>query len=182
MAPSRIRRKMPLLAEPVLDPRDEKQRELRKRELEMWGGVTGVVLFATAIAMLVVAIGAFTFFRSDPEAEARAKRFNQCYNATGPNCVLDGNTIYIQRERVQIAGLESPRIQGAECAAERAKGVSAAVALADLLNRGKVTANPAFRDAQGREVRKVAVNGEDVAATMIDAGVARKPGETADWC
>jgi endonuclease YncB( thermonuclease family) len=181
LKPSRIRRKVPLLA-PV-DPRAEQKAEARSRQREMWGGVTGVVLFSAAIAVLIMGVAAVTFSKLDPAAAARARRFGQCYNAQGPNCVLDGDTIRIGGERIEIAGIDAPQIQGAKCAAERTQGIDAAVKLADLLNSGRVSASGASRDAAGREVRKVTVNGEDVGAAMIDAGAARKAGdEPASWC
>jgi endonuclease YncB( thermonuclease family) len=174
---------VPLLAEPPVDPAEEKKREVRKRELEMWGGVTGVILFAAAFAVIIVGIGAFTLFRDDPEAAARAARWNQCYNATGDKCVLDGGTIRVGMQRIAIAGIEAPLIQDARCEAERSKGIDAATRLADLLNSGNVTASAPFVDAGGRTVRRVKVNGEDVAGTLIDAGVARDPGDApASWC
>ena len=41
----------------------------------------------------------------------------------------------------------------------------------------------AFRDQTGREVRRVGVSGQDIAPTMIDAGVAREPGsKPPNWC
>jgi endonuclease YncB( thermonuclease family) len=183
--PSRIRRE-PLRREPVrvLSKAEMEKAEARAREREIWSGVGGVVLFAAGIALLIVGISIATIFRGDdPAAAARAQRFGQCYNAEGTNCVLDGGTIYVGGERVQIAGIAAPQIQGAACSRERSRGIEAAVRLADLLNSGKVTLGRAFREPDGREVRKVQVDGEDVAATMIDAGVAREPGsEDGSWC
>lgn len=177
--PSRIRRE-PVRLEPAPDPA---KAEARAREREMWGGVTGVLLFAAALAVLVVGVSAATIFRDDPDAAARAKRFDQCYNALGPNCVLDGATIYVARQKVTIAGVDAPQIQDARCDAERSRGIDAAVRLADLLNSGKVTVSAPFHDAQGRGVRKVQVNGEDVGAVMVEAGVAREyDGARQSWC
>jgi micrococcal nuclease len=176
---SRIRRE-PVRLEPQLDP---VKAEARAREREMWGGVAGVVLFGVALAVLVVGVSVATIFHEDRAAAARALRFGQCYNAQGPNCVLDGATIYVQREKVEIAGLEAPQIQDARCDAERSRGIDAAVRLADLLNSGKVSVGAPFRDEYGRAVRKVQVDGEDVAGTLVEAGVAREyDGKPQGWC
>jgi len=84
---------------------------------------------------------------------------------------------------VGIAGGEGPKRRDAARPAARTQGIAAAVRLADLLNSGRVTVSGTFRDASGREVRKVAVKGEDVAGTMISAGVAREYGsERGSWC
>jgi endonuclease YncB( thermonuclease family) len=176
---SRIRRE-PVRLEPQIDP---VKAEARAREREMWGGVAGVVLFGVALALLVVGISVATIFHEDRAAAARALRFGQCYNAEGPNCVLDGGTIYVARQKVTIAGVDAPQIQGARCENERARGIEAAVRLADLLNGGQVTVSAPFRDPYGRAVRKVRVGGDDVGETMIDAGVAREYDGTAQaWC
>jgi micrococcal nuclease len=178
LRPSRIRRE-PVRLEPQLDP---VKVEARAREREMWGGVAGVLLFAAALMVLAVGISAFTLFRDDAAATARARLFGQCYN-TGPNCVLDGDTIYVRGEKVDIAGVQAPAIEAARCPDERSRGIDAAVRLADLLNRGKISVGPAFRDPFGRAVRKVQVDGEDVGRTMIAAGLAHEYDATSPgWC
>ena len=97
--------------------------------------------------------------------------------------MLDGDTIYISGERVAIAGMEAPRIQGARCDAERSHGIDAAIRLADLLNSGNVTVSTVFRDDYGRDVRKVKVKGHEVRNAMIDLGVARRyDGKNKGWC
>ena len=175
--PSRIRRDPPA--------RPKTQAELQaevaaKREQELWGGVTGVVIFALAIAVVAVAIGAVTYSRYHP-ASAK-ERFHQCYNG-GDDCVLDGDTIYFERQKLDIAGIETPAIQGSQCAIERNRGIDAAVRLAALLNSGEVTIGTPVRDQYGRAVREVQVNGKDVGKAMIAAKVAREYlGEKRDWC
>jgi micrococcal nuclease len=179
LAPSRIRRE-PVRLEPELDP---VKAEARARERQMWGGVAGVLLFAAALAVLAIGISAATIFHDDPAAAARATRFGQCYNAEGPNCVLDGGTIYVRGKKVAIAGVDAPQILGARCESERAKGIEAAVRLADLLNSGNVTVSALFRDPYGRLVRKVRVGGDDVGGTLVDARVAREyDGHQQSWC
>jgi micrococcal nuclease len=179
LSPSRIRRE-PVRLEREIDP---VKAEAKAREREMWGGVAGVVLFAAALAVLAIGISAATIFHDDPAAAARATRFGQCYNAEGPNCVLDGGTIYVRGKKVAIAGVDAPQIQGARCENERAQGIEAAVRLADLLNGGPVTVSAPFRDEYGRLVRKVRVGGDDVGEAMVDAGVAREyDGAGQPWC
>ena len=181
---SRIRRE-PVRLEPVreMSAAELRRAEARARDREMWGGVAGMAMFAAAIAAAAVAIGVATFFRYDPNAAAKAARFEQCYAAEGGNCVVDGDTIYVGGEKMQIAGIEAPPIQDAKCDAARTRGIDATTRLADLLNSGNVTVSRAFRDFTGRSVRHVLVNGDDVGKTMIDAGIAREAGTPApDWC
>jgi micrococcal nuclease len=181
---SRIRRE-PLLREPVrvMSKADFEKAEARAREREMWGGVAGIVLFAIVIMAAIVGVGAATFFKLGPAGGAKAPNFGQCYNTDEGNCVIDGSTINFRSDKVLIAGMEAPGIDGAKCDAERTRGISAAVKLADLLNGGNVTVSRSFQDPTGRTVRKVLVNGEDVGQTMISAGLAREAGNSEpDWC
>jgi endonuclease YncB( thermonuclease family) len=97
--------------------------------------------------------------------------------------VLDGDTIRVDGKKVEIAGIAAPAIVDAQCPEERSRGIDAAVRLADLLNGGNVTVGAPIRDANGREVRKVQVGGEDVGDSLIDAGLARKyDGTPQEWC
>lgn len=176
---SRIRRDPVLKVSAV----DIAKADASKREREMWGGVTGVALFAAAIFVLVIGVAIATVFRDDPDAQAKARHFGQCYNAFGPNCVLDANTVRAQGETVRIAGMQAASVQGAQCEAERARGIDAAVRLANLLNTGKVTLGATSIDSRGREVRSVEVGGRDVGEAMVSMGLAKPDdGGSASWC
>lgn len=177
--PSRIRREPVQLEKKV----DLEKAVARSRELEIWGGVAGVLLFAAGIVAVTFGISAATIFHSDPKAAARADRFDQCYNAEGPNCVRTGDTIRVRGEKVVIAGIAAPEIENGQCPEERNHGIDAAVRLASLLNSGRVTVGGIIRDPYGREVRKVQVDGEDVGTTMISADLVREyRGEKLNWC
>ena len=154
------------------------------REREKWRTFGGLAFFAAGIAALAVGISAMTYSRYDPAAAAaEAARFRQCYNSAEGNCVLDGDTIRYDRQWVEIAGLETPQIKDAACGDEKTKGISAAVRLGTLLNGGAVTVGQPFNDQFGRTVRKVEVEGKDVARAMIADGAGKQSiAEKRDWC
>jgi len=167
---SRIRRDPVRLVSDI----PSKRRVVRRTdEQETWYGVAGVMLFAAVIVAAVVGIAWTTIFKDDPAAAAAEAKFGQCYNG-GPNCVVDGGTIFVGGTRVAIAGLVAPKIQDASCDAERDGGISASVALIALLNSGPVSVGPTFTDELGRPVQTVSVAGKDVARTMIKAGAVKK--------
>lgn len=170
---SRIRRQ-PAPVQTALEPPTPQQ--------EVLTGIAGMVLFAIALAVLIIGISVATIFHVDPRAAARAAQFGQCYDAEGSNCVLDGDTIYVQGQKTDIAGLTAPRIQGAKCDDERSRGIDAAVRLASLLNGGKVSIGPSVREPDGQLRQKVEVGGNDVAPAMIGAGMARDYGNSDGWC
>jgi endonuclease YncB( thermonuclease family) len=179
LRPSRIRRDPRLIA-----PIEEKKKVAPiTREQEIWLGVTGIVLFAMAIA---VATAGFSLVTGRGGAAAPppppAQQFLRCGIGDGANCVIDGDTIRFADQPVSIAGMEVPRLQTAECANEAARGSQSAERLTEILNSGKVTLGPAVNEPDGRLRRKVEVNGQDVATAMIDAGAAREAGSTLAWC
>lgn len=179
LRPSRIRR------DPVKlngnEPQQERKLEVNTLEQQLWGGVTGIVLIAVSLVVLAVGISIATFSRAD--ASAQGPRFGQCYNAFGPNCVLTGASLYLDGEKVQIAGLDVPAITGAKCSEERDRGIDADLRLTELLNGGSITASAPYRDSYGRTVRKLFVNGGDVAAKMINDDLGRRyDGGNQDWC
>jgi endonuclease YncB( thermonuclease family) len=134
------------------------------------------------LTIVVFGIAFATYSQYDPSTAAAEARFGQCYSGV-PNCVVDGDTFQVAGKKVQIAGIVTPQISNAKCDAERSRGIDAATRLAELLNSGSVSAGPTFRDELGRDVRKVKVDGQDVAPMMIGAGVARETGsETEGWC
>ena len=179
LKPSRIRRDP---VRPANEAPPARRTARRSDETELWFGVTGVLLIAGTIVLAIVAISIATFTRDDPAAAASAERFGQCYDG-GANCVVDGETIFVRGQKLTIAGMDAPQIQGARCDVERSRGIDAAVRLADLLNRGPVSVGPAFRDDFGRVVRKVEVKGQDVRRTMVDLGLARRfDGRNRGWC
>ena len=176
--PSRIRR------DPVAlnGPTAAKPRPAYSRERELFLGIVGSLIFAACIGAAIIAFSIYTVFRDDPDAAAQATRFSQCYNAQGPNCVADGGAIYMAGERIQIAGIEAPRIGDAQCPNEHDRGIEAATLLAEVLNSGPVTIGAPFRDQIGRTVRKVEVKGRDVAQKMIGEDAAHETASGLSSC
>jgi endonuclease YncB( thermonuclease family) len=172
--PSRIRRD-PL---PVAQKLDKVE---ISEEREIWGGVAGILLFATVLAVGTVGISAATIFRY-AHPSGPSLRFGQCYNASGPDCVVDGDTIYLGGQKVEIAGMQTAKIQGASCDDERNRGIDAALQLATILNKGKVTLGGSVRDPDGALRQTVDVDGQDVSTAMIGAGAARSPDGDRNWC
>jgi endonuclease YncB( thermonuclease family) len=153
------------------------------REQEIWMGMAGVALFAAVIVVALIGISWATYFKDDPAADAAARQFGQCYNSDAARCVVDGDTIYVANSRVQIASIETPGIDDAQCDTERSRGISAAMGLAGLLNSGKVSVGAPFRDQYGRSVSKVQVDDQDVGDWMISHSLARAyTGEKQKWC
>lgn len=111
--------------------------------------------------------------------------FVYCKWGGGTNCVVDGDTFYLNGDKVRIAGIDAPETHDYGCASELQLGEQAALQLQALLNSGAVTMTriDRDRDAYGRLLRNVAVDGRDVGEALIAAGVAREyGGGRRGWC
>jgi endonuclease YncB( thermonuclease family) len=99
--------------------------------------------------------------------------------------VVDGDTFWIDGQKVRIAGIDAPETHPSRCEDEARLGNRATEQLHALLNSGAVTMTGIDRDRDryGRLLRNVAVNGADVGEAMIAAGVAREYGRgRRSWC
>jgi endonuclease YncB( thermonuclease family) len=111
--------------------------------------------------------------------------FGTCKWGGGTNCVVDGDTFYVNGDKVRIAGIDAPETHDYRCESELALGNRATEKLRELLNSGGVTMTSIDRDRDiyGRLLRNVQVEGQDVGDAMIAAGVARNyEGGRRSWC
>ena len=111
--------------------------------------------------------------------------FSYCKWGGGRNCVVDGDTFWIGGQKVRIADIDAPETHDYRCRSELELGERAARDLQALLNSGAVTMTPIDRDrdAYGRLLRNVRVNGRDVGQALVAAGVARAyAGGRRPWC
>jgi endonuclease YncB( thermonuclease family) len=123
-------------------------------------------------------------FRGGNSAEVRA-HFSQCFIGGGYNCVVDGDTIWLQGTKIRIADIDAPETHDPRCASEKALGDRATDRLQQLLNHGLVTIEPIDRDEDryGRKLRIVSVNGTSVGETLVGEGLARwYAGGRRPWC
>jgi len=174
--PSRIRR------DPLLVQAPPKKVEPPSPERDIVLGITGVLLFAVAIVTVLVGFSVVTG-HDDAAAAVRsnAERFGSCEG--GPDCVIDGDTIRIAGETVEIAGMDAPEIRTARCEDEKLRGVESIQRLTELLNSGQVTTAGEVQGPDGKMRTAIQVDGRDVGAAMIKAGAAREPlSKPRNWC
>lgn len=118
--------------------------------------------------------------------EAPARQFGLCHVGGGQNCVVDGDTIWMDGRKIRLLNIDTPETHPPRCAREAQLGSAATERLRVLLNSGEVTAEAQGdrdQDSYGRQLRVVKVDGRDVGAILVSEGLARWYGSgRRSWC
>lgn len=125
-------------------------------------------LFAAAIAFCVPAVAA---------------DLSRCQPGPRDNCVVDGDTIWLKGEKIRLAGIDTPELDGARCRQEREMAEAATERLVALLAGGPVVIQPQGKDRYGRTLAVISVGGDDVGGILVAEGLARPwAGKRQPWC
>jgi endonuclease YncB( thermonuclease family) len=149
--------------------------------ISVWGGAA---LLGTAYgAGWFESVGKTALFEGRTTGERVSFRY--CFTGGGYNCVVDGDTIWLKGVKIRIADIDAPETHDPHCASEKVLGNRATSRLHDLLQSGPITLQPIDRDkdAYGRKLRLVLVNGTSVGDTLVREGLARYYGNgRRPWC
>lgn len=118
-------------------------------------------------------------------AGASGGSFGLCHTGGGVNCVVDGDTFWMDGEKIRVADIDAPETHPGRCPEEQALGDRATTRLRDLLNAGPVTLMPADRDEDryGRKLRIATRDGQSLGETLVAEGLARRwIGHREPWC
>ncbi|MCG6120638.1 MAG: thermonuclease family protein [Blastomonas sp.] len=122
---------------------------------------------------------------STDRAETVSARFGQCGGGARITCVVDGDTFWLNGQKIRIADIDTPEVSSPRCPAERERGRLATQRLTGLLNTGPFTLEPGDRatDRYGRALFIVTRGGTSVGETLVDEGLAVWYGNgRPDWC
>lgn len=115
-----------------------------------------------------------------------ARHFGKCHSGGGQNCVVDGDTFWMDGEKIRIADIDTPETHPSRCAEEERLGNAATDRLQALLNAGAFELSPIDRDTDryGRKLRIVERNGVSLGGVLVSEGLARPygGGPRAGWC
>ena len=114
-----------------------------------------------------------------------AAAFGLCPEGSRTTCVIDGDTFWLEGEKIRIADINAPETHGAQCPAEQARGLAATRRLIVLLNAGPFALEPYARDRDryGRLLRIVTRNGQSLGAELVAEGLAETwKGRRSSWC
>lgn len=108
-----------------------------------------------------------------------------CSAAPRTTCIVDGDTFWLEGEKIRIADINAPETHEASCPAERALGKRATRRLAELLGSGGFTLEIEGRasDRYGRALRVVRRDGRSLGAMLVAEGLAEPwRGRRSNWC
>ncbi len=114
-----------------------------------------------------------------------AAAFVFCAQGPRTTCVIDGDTFWLNGEKVRIADINAPETSGAACPAEAAQGEAAKRRLLTLLNAGPfdLIVQGRAQDRYGRLLRTVTRGGRSLGGVLVAEGLAKPwQGKRGDWC
>lgn len=114
-----------------------------------------------------------------------ARAFTICHTGGGTNCVVDGDTVWIDGVKIRVADIDAPETHPPRCASEGALGDRATRRLAKLMSAGPFELRPADRDEDryGRKLRVITRNGRSLGDQLVREGLARAwEGRRRPWC
>ncbi len=113
-------------------------------------------------------------------------RFYYCGRSGLNNCVVDGDTFWLNKVKIRVADIDAPETEQAKCKSERDRGFAAKVRLRELLNAGSFeveTFGTRDVDQYGRKLRVVTRNGRSLGGMLVQEGLARPwTGHRMPWC
>lgn len=115
-----------------------------------------------------------------------ARSFALCHTGGGTNCVVDGDTIWMDGIKIRVADIDAPETHPSRCPQEAELGNRATERLYELVNQGPLTAEPSgFRDEDrhGRKLRILVRHGQSLGGILVQEGLARPwDGSRHPWC
>lgn len=101
-------------------------------------------------------------------------------------CVVDGDTFWLEGEKVRIADIDTPEISEPKCDSEYQLGMRATRRLRDLLSQGPFQLERIGDrdvDRYGRSLRIAVRNGQSIGDQLVSEGLARTwSGRREPWC
>ncbi|MGJ7040489.1 thermonuclease family protein [Shinella sp. BE166] len=124
--------------------------------------------------------------KAKPPERRVVDAFPACTGSKRVTCVVDGDTFWLDGEKVRIADIDTPEIGEAKCSSERALGEKAKKRLQVLLSAGPFQMQrlpDRDTDKYGRSLRILVRNAESIGDRLVAEGLARTwSGRREPWC
>lgn len=117
--------------------------------------------------------------------QSRVARFTICHTGGGLNCVVDGDTLWVNGMKIRIADIDAPETHPPRCEREAQLGARATARLQELMNAGPFEMRVPDRptDRYGRALRIVIRDQQSIGRQLVAEGLARPwGGARQPWC
>ena len=105
-----------------------------------------------------------------------------CSPGPRANCVHDGDTLWIEGEKIRISDIDTPELNG-KCATEQKLALRARSRLIELLNAGPFSISRSGSDRYGRTLAVLHRSGRSIGQQLVSEGLARTwSGRREPWC
>lgn len=115
-----------------------------------------------------------------------ARTFTLCHTGGGTNCVVDGDTIWLDGGKIRIADIDAPETHPPRCAREADLGGRATQRLLVLVNAAPFSLGAIgsrTEDRYGRQLRVLTRDGQSLGDILVSEGLARTwGGRREPWC
>lgn len=112
--------------------------------------------------------------------------FAKCAEGLRRTCVVDGDTLWIDSEKIRIADIDAPEISTPQCASELALGERATERLIELVNIGPFEIKrlgDRDEDRYGRKLRVLLRDNRSLGDVLVSEGLARTwSSRRMPWC
>lgn len=111
------------------------------------------------------------------------RRMTTCLGPVRINCIVDGDTVWVDGEKIRISGIDAPEIEG-KCHFERNLAEQAKHRLSELLSAEPFVVARTGEDRYGRTLATIHLRySGDVGLIMVRDGLARPwVGRRMPWC
>jgi micrococcal nuclease len=124
--------------------------------------------------------------REAEENQIAGIHFTPCERPPFANCVIDGDTFYLERQSIRLFDIDTPELNPSRCALEARLGAEAKARLLELLNAGPFSLEAEGtrdEDQYGRQLRSPVREGRSFGDILASEGLARKwTGRRLPWC
>lgn len=114
-----------------------------------------------------------------------AYAIEKCGSGKRITCVVDGDTLWLNGEKIRTMGYDTPEPMTNICGGEREKRLAAQASarFLELFNTTQITIERHGQDKYGRTLAAIRSNGRPVGDILISEGLARRyPDGREFWC
>jgi endonuclease YncB( thermonuclease family) len=145
-----------------------------------------VILGVAAVVGLGVGAASVNVESHHSSVPIEQRAFTLCHSGGGKNCVVDGDTIWMDGVKIRVADIDAPETHPPRCEREADSGNRATQRLLELVNEGAfevTTIGDRDHDRYGRQLRVLVRNGRSLGDMLVAEGLARTwDGARHPWC